>query len=203
MISNFNQIKLNQNNVLIRCALVVGQKLYKLTVDLTHKLEKVGIVAQFHFFQKQSSQWSKLKQLFPMKLKTYESTNQYSQQCMNWFLFVFLIQICQTNKELAAKIVDSLKSQCFNSEFDAFQMSNDVSELSIHDELTYGITDTITKVLQALLEKVKCSLKAIQKSLVDSDLLDIFTEFKDDVERVLSTDAKKCLQVEGLSPKIK
>lgn len=133
----------------------------------------------------------------------YKSVPQYSQQCMNWFLFVFLIQICQTNKELAAKIVDSLKSQCFNSEFDAFQMSNDVSELSIHDELTYGITDTITKVLQALLEKVKCSLKAIQKLLVDSDLLDIFTEFKDDVERVLSTDAKKCLQVEGLSPKIK
>lgn len=51
MISNFNQIKLNQINVLIRCALVVGQKLYKLTVDLTHKLEKVGIIHNFNFFK--------------------------------------------------------------------------------------------------------------------------------------------------------
>lgn len=82
-------------------------------------------------------------------------------------------------------------------------MSNDESELSIHDELTFGITDTVTKVLQALLEKVKCSLKAIQELLVDSDLLDIFKEFKDDVERVIKTDAQKCLRVEGLSPKIK
>lgn len=119
------------------------------------------------------------------------------------FVFTWIdlhFEILQTNKELAAKIVEALKSQCFNHEFDSFQMGN---ELSIHDELTFGIADTVTKVLQALLEKVKCSLKAINELVVDSDLLDIFKEFKDEVESVLKTDAKKCLQVEGLSPKVK
>lgn len=82
-------------------------------------------------------------------------------------------------------------------------MHDDVSEIDIHDGLTFGITDTVTKILQALLRKAQCSLKAIQQLVLDSDLLDIFKEFKDDVENVLQTDAKKCLQVEGLSPKLK
>lgn len=82
-------------------------------------------------------------------------------------------------------------------------MHDDVSEIDIHDELTFGLTDTVTKILQALLRKAQCSLKAIQQLVLDSDLLDIFKEFKDDVENVLKTDAQKCLQVEGLAPKLK
>jgi len=131
---------------------------------------------------------SKLKCALSVGQKLYTLTADFTQK------------LEKTNKELAAKIVESLKSQCFNHEFDSFQMSN---ELSIHDELTFGITDTVTKVLQALLEKVKCSMKAINELVVESDLLDIFKEFKDEVESVLKTDAKNCLQAEGLSPKIK
>lgn len=105
---------------------------------------------------------------------------------------------------MAQKIAKSLKSQCFNHEFNSLQIDNEVSTvLSIHDELTFGLTDTVTKLLEALLRKAKCSLNAINKIVMDSNLLDIFKEFKDDVERILQTDVKQCLQTEGLTSKLK
>lgn len=80
---------------------------------------------------------------------------------------------------------------------------DEATELSIYDEMTFGLTDTITKVYQALLKKAKCSLNAIGKLLAESDLLDLFVELKQNVEELLQNDVQKCLKTDGLTAKLK
>lgn len=69
--------------------------------------------------------------------------------------------------------------------------------------MEFGIADTVTKVVEALLAKVKCSLRALDKIFIESDLLDLFKEFRENVETVLRKDVKKCTQNDGLINKLK
>lgn len=82
-------------------------------------------------------------------------------------------------------------------------MSDEASELSIHDAMAFGLSDTISKVVEALKKKVKCSLNAVGELLAESDLLDTFLELKQDVESLLQNDLKNCLQADGLLAKLK
>lgn len=104
---------------------------------------------------------------------------------------------------MAQKIASTIRSECLNQEFDLLLVSEEISELSIYDEMTFGLTDAIQQLIQALVKKAKCTLNAIGKILAESDLLDIFMELKQNVQDVLQKDVKKCLATDGLQAKLK
>lgn len=84
-----------------------------------------------------------------------------------------------------------------------FEINDHSFELSVYDEMSIGVIDILTKALEALLKKVKCSLSAIDELLSESDLSALFQKIKGDVKKILQNDVKKCIVTEGLTDKLK
>lgn len=62
--------------------------------------------------------------------------------------------------------------------------------------------DVVTKIIQATIEKVKCSLNSIKALIKDAELKKVYDELKSAVEDIFQNDFKKCADVEGLKEKL-
>lgn len=128
----------------------------------------------------------------------------FEQICSFWKRFealehLFLIKLCfiwQTNKELARKVVDALKT-CLRGDGETLFISNEDDEVVVYDA-----ADVIKKVIQVVVEKVKCSLNSIQGLIKDAELKKVFEDLKSAVEDILQNDLQKCAEAEGLKEKL-
>ena len=78
-----------------------------------------------------------------------------------------------------------------------------VNELS----LTGGIADAVTKVLNSLIEKTKCTLDVIQEVIDETkdggQLGSVYKKYRADIEAVLKAGVEQCKQENGLTQKLK
>jgi len=58
------------------------------------------------------------------------------------------------------------------------------------------------KIIQAVVEKVKCSLNSVEGLIKDAELKKAFEELKSAVKDILQNDLKKCAETEGLKDKL-
>lgn len=70
-------------------------------------------------------------------------------------------------------------------------------------EATFSLVDTVKKMLEQLVEKVKCSMDAVEAVIGEGALRSVFKQFRYDVESLLKNDAKQCLHADGLIEKLK
>lgn len=68
--------------------------------------------------------------------------------------------------------------------------------------MTFDASDAITKIIQAVIEKVKCSLNSINELIKDAELKKVYEQFKSVVEKNFQDDLKKCAETEGLKEKL-
>lgn len=71
------------------------------------------------------------------------------------------------------------------------------------DVSAFGVTDTVTKLLNSLIEKTKCILDTIEGLIGKGELGNVYEKFRTDVESILNNDVKQCAQAEGLIEKVK
>lgn len=76
-------------------------------------------------------------------------------------------------------------------------------DLSFDDQMEFGVVDIVTKVVGEIIEKVKCSLGALGELFIESDLLDLYMELKQNVEELLENDVNECMESEGLTEAFK
>lgn len=69
--------------------------------------------------------------------------------------------------------------------------------------MTFGITDSVTALLNALIEKTKCALDAIEDLLEEGELKNVYKKLRADVEAILKEDVKQCAQTSGLVAQLK
>lgn len=81
------------------------------------------------------------------------------------------------------------------------------SELTAIDDDTLSVfdlpTDAAAKVLNALIETVKCGLDVLDEILNEGELGSVYKKFRSEVEAILKDDVKQCLQTEKLVEKLK
>lgn len=70
-------------------------------------------------------------------------------------------------------------------------------ELQLFDEEAFNLVDEVGNVFDDLLEKVKCSLHAVESVIQGSALKPKYEEFKAAVKTVLHKDVEKCAETEG------
>lgn len=104
----------------------------------------------------------------------------------------------QTNKDLATKITKALY-QCATKPAPFIA----AEEVAIYNEMTFGITDSITNLLNELIEKTKCALDAIEDLLEEGELKNVYKKLRTDVEAILKEDVKQCAQTKGVVEKLK
>lgn len=158
-----------------KCVLFASQKLLRLTVNFMRKVEMV----RPRFIQ----------------LLVAQSDTKIS---------IYFAQFKQTDKELAKQIVASLRTQCFTRNSILFESGDKpAADLSIYEEMEFSVIDTVKTIIDAIFEKVKCSMGALGALFIESDLLDLYLELKQNVEELLKNDVMECIQTEGLTAKFK
>lgn len=78
-----------------------------------------------------------------------------------------------------------------------------LSSYNSETTVAYDIIDAITKMVNSLIEKVKCTLDVIDDIIGDGELRNVYKKFRADVEAILKNDVKQCTQTEGLIAKLK
>lgn len=81
--------------------------------------------------------------------------------------------------------------------------SLEIDELRLFDEKSFDLIGSIAKMLNALIEKVKCTLDVIGDLIGDGELRNVYKKFRADVEAILQNDVQQCKQTKGLLAKIK
>lgn len=99
----------------------------------------------------------------------------------------------QTNKDLAMKIHNAVKTKCWKM--------NSVNFFELDDETAFGIMDEIKKQIEMMKKMVKCAKMVIAEAVAGSDYKKDFEEFKMKVNGILKTDATKCAEMKGLKEK--
>lgn len=107
----------------------------------------------------------------------------------------------QTNKDLATSITKALvqcakKRASFVSNEDAFISSFDT-------EMTFGLTDIVGNLYDALIRKTKCTLDAMEDIVGEGELRHVYKKLRTDVEAILMNDVKECARTNGLIGKTK
>lgn len=69
------------------------------------------------------------------------------------------------------------------------------------DELTFSLVDTITKTIEELMNKIRCSVSIIGEVIAEGELKNVFEDFKYEVEEFFKTDIQQCVQTKGLTGK--
>lgn len=77
------------------------------------------------------------------------------------------------------------------------------NEMISFDVESFDVIDAITKVLNSLIEKTKCTLDVIGNSVGNGELNNIYKKFRADVDAIVNDDAKKCTLTKGTIEKIK
>lgn len=72
----------------------------------------------------------------------------------------------------------------------------------VDDEFTFGLIGTITKKLQQLMSKIKCSVRVAGETIGNGDLKNVFVQFRNDVYALLQNDARECIKAKGPKAKI-
>lgn len=85
---------------------------------------------------------------------------------------------------------------------ESFESSINV-ELTLFNEEPFGLIDIMTKLLNSMIEKAKCTLDVIGKIVGDGELWNVYKKFRDDVSEILKNDVKQCMQTKGLIEKLK
>lgn len=71
-----------------------------------------------------------------------------------------------------------------------------------NDDIVYFTAlDIVTKVIQTINNKVKCSLDSISELINDAELKEEFEVFKSAVNGILQNDLKECADIEGIRQK--
>lgn len=76
-------------------------------------------------------------------------------------------------------------------------------EFMLFDEESFGLIDIVTKALNLMIEKTKCTLDAVGKLVGEGELKTIYMKFRADVDAILQNDVKKCMDTKGLIERIK
>lgn len=84
----------------------------------------------------------------------------------------------------------------------SFESSID-NELTLFDEESFGLIDIVTKILNSIIEKTKCTLDIIDKIIGNGELRNVYKKFRADVMAILKNDVKQCAQTKGLIEKLK
>lgn len=108
----------------------------------------------------------------------------------------------QANKDVAGKIYEGLKKCVKKREI---FVPDELAAISFAPEMTFSddITDAASKLLVALIEKIKCALNAMEDLLEEGELRNVYKKFRTDVEAILKNDVDQCKQTEGLVQKLK
>lgn len=77
------------------------------------------------------------------------------------------------------------------------------TELELFDEEEFDLVDNVTKMIEDLLEKVKCSMHVIGEIVGESELKSEYEEFKAAVKNILQNDMPQCADVDGILGKLK
>lgn len=96
---------------------------------------------------------------------------------------------------MAQKVVAALR-KCLRGEEGDFLISNEDADVVLFDE------DIVSRVIQVVLEKVKCSVKSIDELIKDAELKKLFEELKNAVKDVVQNDLKKCAETEDIKEKL-
>lgn len=81
--------------------------------------------------------------------------------------------------------------------------SPSTNDLKLFDVESFGVIDVITKVLNSLIEKSKCTLDVVGKIVGKGELRNVYKKIRADVEAIVNNDAKKCAQTKGMIVKLK
>lgn len=82
-------------------------------------------------------------------------------------------------------------------------LNEETFESKTIDELTFGVTDTITKKIEELVHKIRCAVGIIGEVIGEGELRNVFEDFKNEIKAFLITDIQQCIQTEGLTGKLK
>lgn len=71
------------------------------------------------------------------------------------------------------------------------------------DVVTFDLADTVKKVIEELKQRIKCSITAIEGIVSEGQLRSVYQKFRADLESLLKTDAKQCLETSRVTDKLK
>lgn len=80
----------------------------------------------------------------------------------------------------------------------------ELSEESMNDDVvTFDLAETIKKLIEQLKKRIKCSITAVEEIIGEGELRGVYQKFRADLESLLKTDAKQCLEVADVIEKLK
>lgn len=71
------------------------------------------------------------------------------------------------------------------------------------DVVTFDLAETIKKLVEQLKQRIKCSLTAVEEIVGEGELRGVYKKFRADLESLLKSDAKQCLEVKDVIEKLK
>lgn len=70
------------------------------------------------------------------------------------------------------------------------------------DVLYFDLADAVTEIIQASIQKLRCSLNTIEELVHTAELKKAYEELKSAMDNILQIDLKKCAETEGLQEKL-